>query len=79
MTSPRCKPYVWFAAALWWLAPAAQAQDQPQQLDTIKDVYTKLYSCWRPPPLSRANPLDITVIVEFQPRRRHSRSTKDYL
>jgi hypothetical protein len=68
MTS-RCKPYVWFAAALVWLAPAAaQAQAQPLdtvKLDTIKDVYAKLYSCWRPPPVSRANPIDITVIVSF--------------
>jgi hypothetical protein len=24
-----------------------------------------LYSCWRPPPASRANPIDITVIVSF--------------
>jgi hypothetical protein len=63
MTSPRSKPFVWFAAALCWLASAAHASAQPQQLDTIKDVYTKLYSCWRPPP--RANPMDITVIVSF--------------
>jgi hypothetical protein len=65
MISARRKPSVWFAAALVWLAPAAYAQAQPQQLDTIKDVFTKLYSCWQPPPASRANPMDITVIVSF--------------
>ena len=65
MTSPRRKPSVWFAAALVWLASAAHAQAQPEQIDTIKDVYAKLYSCWRPPPASRANPIDITVIVSF--------------
>ena len=65
MVSPRRKPFVWFAAALMWLASAVQAQAEPQQLDTIKDVYAKLHSCWRPPPASRANPMDITVIVSF--------------
>jgi hypothetical protein len=65
MTSPRRKPSVWFAAALLWLASAVHAQAQPEQIDTIKDVYAKLHSCWRPPPASRANPIDITVIVSF--------------
>ena len=65
MVSARRKPSLWFAAALVWLAAAAPAQAEPQQLDTIKDVFAKLYSCWRPPPASRANPMDITVIVSF--------------
>jgi hypothetical protein len=65
MTSPRSKPSVWFAAAIVWLASVAYAQAQPEQIDTIKDVYAKLHSCWRPPPASRANPIDITVIVSF--------------
>ena len=65
MISARSKQLVWFAAALVWLASAVHAQAQPEQLDTIKDVYAKLYSCWRPPPASRANPIDITVIVSF--------------
>jgi hypothetical protein len=66
MASPRHRPSVWFAAALVWLASAAaHAQAQPEQIDTIKDVYAKLHSCWRPPPASRANPIDITVIVSF--------------
>ena len=65
MVSARRKPSLWFAAALMWLAPAVHAQAEPQQLDTIKDVFTRLYSCWRPPPASHANPMDITVIVSF--------------
>jgi hypothetical protein len=65
MSSARSKPSVWFAAASVWLASAVCAQAQLQQLDTIKDVYAKLYSCWRPVPASRANPIDITVIVSF--------------
>jgi hypothetical protein len=65
MISARRKQLVWFAAALVWIAPAAYAQAQPEQLDSIKDVFAKLYSCWQPPPASRANPMDITVIVSF--------------
>src|SRR5215510_5739259 len=65
MISARRKPSVWFAAALLWLASAAHAQAPPEHLDTIKDVYAKLFSCWQPPPASRANPMDITVIVSF--------------
>lgn len=62
MNAPRRTPAVWFASALLWLATAIDAQ--AQQIDTIKDVYAKLHSCWRPPD-SRANPMDITVIVSF--------------
>jgi len=65
MATPRSKPLLWFAAPLLWLALTTQAQAQPQQLDTIKDVFKRLYSCWKPPPLSEANPTDITVIVSF--------------
>src|SRR6187455_2943444 len=65
MATPRSKPFHWCAAAALWLALGAQASAQPEQLDTIKDVFAKLYSCWRPPPASRANPMDITVVVSF--------------
>jgi hypothetical protein len=44
---------------------SAHAWAQPQQLDTIRDVVLKLHSCWKPPPPSQANPIDITVIVSF--------------
>jgi hypothetical protein len=45
------------------LASAAPAQ--PAEVNTIKEAFAKLYSCWRPPPVSRANPIDITVVVSF--------------
>jgi hypothetical protein len=56
---------VLLAAALSFavLAPAARAQ--PAEIDNLKDVRAKLYSCWKPPPESRAHPIDITVIVSF--------------
>ena len=65
MATPRRKPFFRFAAALLWLASAAPASAEPQPLDTIRDVFAKLHSCWKPPPLSRANPIDITVVVSF--------------
>ena len=47
------------------LTAAATARPKPQQVDTIKDVFARLHSCWKPPPPSQANPIDITVIVSF--------------
>ncbi|WP_154071629.1 hypothetical protein [Bradyrhizobium lablabi] len=57
---------LWMASAL--LLPAsACAQGAPAQVNTIQDVFTKLGTCWKPPPPSRANPdIDITVIVSFK-------------
>jgi hypothetical protein len=37
----------------------------PAQVGTIKEVFQKLFGCWKPPPASRANPMDITVLVSF--------------
>jgi len=65
MISARRRPFLWFAAALVWLAFDASAPAQERQLDTIKDIFAKLHSCWQPPPVSRASPMDITVIVSF--------------
>ena len=58
--------FIWFAAALL-LGPLASAgQAQPVQVNTIKDVFAKLRTCWKPPPASQANPgIDITVVVSF--------------
>jgi hypothetical protein len=43
----------------------SSGEAQPAQVNTIKDVFAKLGSCWKPPPSSLANPIDITVIVSF--------------
>ena len=51
------------ALAFGVLAPAARAQ--PAEIDNLRDVRAKLYSCWKPPPESRAHPIDITVVVSF--------------
>jgi hypothetical protein len=65
MAPRRSKPFPWFAVAALWLAFAASASAEPQQLDSLKDLFARLHSCWKPPPLSRANPIDITVVVSF--------------
>ncbi|MEO6780480.1 MAG: hypothetical protein ABI407_05285 [Bradyrhizobium sp.] len=60
------RPLPWLAAALLLPFLIAPAQGQPAQVDTIKDVFARLRTCWRPPPPGRANPdMDITVIVSF--------------
>ena len=58
------KPKIGFAAALLLLSLSG-AQAQPAQVDNIKEAYARFGSCWKPPPRSRANPIDITVIVSF--------------
>lgn len=61
----RCgKPELGFAAALLLLSSAG-AQAQPAQVDNIKEANVRFGRCWKPPPASRANPIDITVIVSF--------------
>ena len=55
---------VWFAAALLTLSSAC-AQAGEGQVNTIREAIARIGSCWKPPPLSRANPIDITVIVSF--------------
>jgi hypothetical protein len=65
MMTPLRKPLSWFAAALLLPLWTGSAQGEPERLDTIKDVFAKLHSCWKPPAASRANPIDITVVVSF--------------
>jgi hypothetical protein len=51
-------------AAALLLACSAAAPAQPAQVDTIRDVYERLRTCWKPPPLAHPD-IDITVIVSF--------------
>ena len=57
----------WFpiVAALPLAAVSASAGAEDGRVNTIKETIERLQSCWRPPPPSRANPMDITVIVSF--------------
>ncbi len=53
------------AAAAILLASSAAAQAPPDQVNTIHDVFVRLGHCWKPPPASKAHPIDITVVVSF--------------
>ena len=60
------------ALLLLGLTCAAHGQDRPQpqekpagQVNTIREAVEWVVRCWRAPPSSRANPMDITVIVSF--------------
>jgi hypothetical protein len=62
----RRNPSIWFAAALLLASSSiASAQSEPDRVDNLRDMFARLESCWRPPPASRANPVDITVIFSF--------------
>jgi hypothetical protein len=62
--TPGRKPSIWFAAAL--LVLSTPARSQPAQVNTLREMFAALRSCWKPPPASRASPgIDITVIVSF--------------
>jgi len=45
------------------LASAGHAE--PVQVNTVREILARLETCWRAPPASQANPIDITVIVSF--------------
>ena len=53
------------AAALLLIAAAGGARAEENQVNTIKEVIERLGTCWEPPPASRANPMDITIMVSF--------------
>ena len=63
--SRRRQTFVWSAAALLFCLSGSAGLTEPGQVDNIRDIVTKLKTCWKPPPASRANPIDITVIVSF--------------
>jgi hypothetical protein len=56
---------VLIAAALPLGLLVTSAQAEGGQVNTIKDVFKKLYGCWKPPSPARANPIDITVVLSF--------------
>jgi hypothetical protein len=60
----RRKSSIGFAAALLLLSSAC-AQAESGQVNTIREAFERFWSCWKPPPASQANPIDITVIVSF--------------
>jgi hypothetical protein len=60
-----CKSLLWFAVSLLSLISTAHAE--PGQVDSIKEAFARLRTCWKPPPASQANPdVEITAIVSFR-------------
>jgi hypothetical protein len=53
------------AAALFLCLFVPTAEAQSTQVNSIREVFERLLSCWQPPPPSRANVIDITVVVSF--------------
>ena len=58
----RGKPWLWFAVAVLMTAPMPASA---QQIDTLKEIFERLRSCWKPPRPSQAGPVDVTVKVSF--------------
>lgn len=51
------------AAVLLLGVSGAVAEDA--KVNTIADISRHLQTCWKPPPATKARPIDITVIVSF--------------
>jgi hypothetical protein len=57
-----CKPLLWFVALVLTMLPVPASA---QQIDSLKEIFATLHSCWKPPPPSQAGPGEITVMVSF--------------
>ena len=45
--------------------PAAPPVQAGPQVNTLHEVFARLFSCWKPPSAAEATPMDITVMVSF--------------
>ncbi|HUN99931.1 MAG TPA: hypothetical protein VMU69_27320, partial [Bradyrhizobium sp.] len=66
MAAPQSRPHIWFVAALLLPLWSASAQTQSAPVDNLRELFTRLGRCWQPPPVTRANLIDITVLVSFK-------------
>jgi hypothetical protein len=53
------------ATALLLIGAIGTAHAEDKQVNTIKDVFERLGTCWKPPPPASAKAMDITIIVSF--------------
>jgi hypothetical protein len=65
MVSRARQTFVWSSAALLFCLWSSAGLTESGRVDNIRDLVAKLKSCWKPPPASRTNAIDITVIVSF--------------
>ena len=61
----RRNPWIRCAVALLLLLSSGAARAEPGRVDNIREAFARFRTCWKPPPASQANPIDITVIVSF--------------
>ena len=45
--------------------PATAPAEPGTQVNTLREVFDRLFSCWKPPATSVAAPMDITVVLSF--------------
>ena len=45
--------------------PAAPPAQAGSPVNTLKEAFERLFSCWKPPSAAEATPMDITVVVSF--------------
>jgi hypothetical protein len=45
--------------------PAAPPAPAGPRVNTLQEVFARLFSCWKPPSAAEATPMDITVLVSF--------------
>ncbi len=60
----RCGQKLLLAATMLLLGVSGAAAEDAR-VDTIKDIFQHLRTCWKPPPAAKARPIDITVVVSF--------------
>ncbi|MHC4043865.1 hypothetical protein [Bradyrhizobium sp. 23AC] len=60
----RCGDKLLLVAAVLLLGVSSAAAED-RQVNTIQDIFRHLRTCWKPPPATKARPLDITVVVSF--------------
>jgi hypothetical protein len=58
----RGKPWLRFAALVLMALPVPASA---QQIDSLKEIFATLRSCWKPPLRSEAGSVEITVMVSF--------------
>ena len=46
-------------------APAAPLVQAGAPVNTLQEAFARLFSCWKPPSIAEATPMDITVVVSF--------------
>jgi len=62
---PGCARCVLISTTLLLVAQAPAAWAEKAEVNTLNDLFDRLSTCWKPPPASVANPMDITVSVGF--------------